>query len=96
MDPHAIVTISSLSLPSLKVDPGAQKVPTFIVGAIVTISSCDPYWIECFRIEESKIVEVIRGKKGGEESIRVISTAQLRPSLTLHLQPINVIVSNVP
>ena len=30
------------------------------------------------------------------ESFRVISTARLRPSPTLHLQPINVVVSNDP
>ena len=31
-----------------------------------------------------------------KESSRVISTAQLQPSLTLHLQPIYVIISDVP
>ena len=35
-------------------------------------------------------------KKTTPESFRVISTARLRPSPTLHLQPINVVVSNDP
>ena len=36
------------------------------------------------------------GDKTTPESFRVISTARLRPSPTLHLQPINVVVSNDP
>ena len=35
-------------------------------------------------------------RKTTPESFRVISTARLRPSPTLHLQPINVVVSNDP